>query len=168
MRMSEADAFGGCRRIACRSRTHQVVVENQIRLGKTFSSANGNQSRITRAGSNQIDFSKVISGYLCHVWPSLKKESPSFDKEDLIAQGWPLILPTKACRPAAHYAAIDQHPFWCPDFRVILIAAAFPSSRGQWPTSHCSFRRRSQWRGRAGFSPASQFPPVEREFSTPG
>jgi hypothetical protein len=56
------------------------------------------------------------------------KKSPSFGKEGLIAQRWHWTFPRRHALSAPAMRSIDQASFfWFPDFRVILLAAAFPS-----------------------------------------
>ena len=57
---------------------------------------------------------------------------PSREGTLLEARGEEVAFPPKSA------ASSRQVPFWCPDFRVILLAAAFPSFQGQWPTLRLS------------------------------
>ena len=59
-------------------------------------------------------------------------------------------------QPAPSLEGTHQSTFWYPDFRIVLLAATFPSKRAD-SGQPGGVRHRLQWRGRAGFSPASQF-----------
>src|SRR5208283_3625161 len=104
------------------------------------------------------------------------KKSPSFGKEGLKRATTALDLPAKACpfgdqqyasrllRPWVHGArrgagvrAVNERASF---FGVLTFGSSYllrPSHPCKDSGQYCSFRRRSQWRGRAGFSPASLF-----------
>ena len=66
VRMSQRHLLGRRRGVAQQQRIDQVVVEHHVGLGQAFGAPDGDESRIARSGSHQVDLAYTSARYVVH------------------------------------------------------------------------------------------------------